>query len=156
MCVHEFSVLWGVRLKYFFPVEFFWPRETSNEPAICTLEWKALLVALVSDMGDPRGEEQRDECGNGKASPELPTYQFSQTATSVAYPLDEPPPLQGHHSEWLQITGLKQQRCGPSQFWRPEVQHQVLVGLAALWRIQGRVLPASSSSWQPASSSRWS
>lgn len=60
-----FSIFGGVRLKYFFPVEFFSPLETFDEPAICTLEWKAILVALVSDMGDPRGEEQKDESGNG-------------------------------------------------------------------------------------------
>lgn len=65
MFVHEFLVLWGVRLKYSFPVKFFSPWETFDEPTICTLEWKALLVTLVSDLGDSGGEEQRDESGNG-------------------------------------------------------------------------------------------
>lgn len=58
-------------LKY--AVEFFDHRRLLiGRPSTCPLEWKATSVALVSDMGDPGGQEQREESGSWGAGPELP------------------------------------------------------------------------------------
>lgn len=53
------------------------------------------------------------------------------------------------------VGALKHQEFILSQLWSQKSQIQVLAGPRSLWRLQGRVLPASPRSWAPGMAPSW-